>query len=161
MLASLQTLREINEANSRFWRKQRSLFDERMANDAIRETASEAWQAQQHRAVPLACQFSLEKALEDAERAGQRFLAQLARRGGTASKTDSLQLLIQKTVSRCPDISADRLLDALRANQGIDPAEDIDEHTIHFTNHDGRSKKASVSGLKDRLSRAKKKLESR
>jgi hypothetical protein len=127
MLASLQTLKEINEANSRFWRKQRSLFDERLANDAVRETASEAWQAQQQRAVPLACQFSLEKALEDAERAGQRFLAQLARRGGTASKTDLLQLLIQETVKRRPDISAGQLLQTLRANQGIAPVEDIDD----------------------------------
>jgi hypothetical protein len=158
---SLQTLKEINEANSRFWREQRSLFDKRMANDAIHETASEAWQAQQHRAVPPACQFSFEKALEDAERAGKRLLAQQARRGGTAPKTDSLQLLIQEIVTRRPVISKDQLLEVLRANQGIGPVEDIHEDTIHFTNLDGRSKEAPISGLKDRLNRAKKKLESR
>ena|ERR1700676_186607 len=161
MLASLQTLKEINEGNSRFWREQRSLFDERMANDAIRETAFEALQAQQLRAVPLTYQVPLEKALEDAARAEQRFSTQRARRGGTARKTDSLQLLIQQIVTHHPDISKDELLKTLRANQGIDSVEDIDEDTIHFTNHDGRPKKAAISGLKDRLSRAKKKLKSR
>jgi hypothetical protein len=161
MRASPQTLKEINEANSRFWQEQRSVVDRRMANNAIRQTAFEAWQAQQHRAVPPARQFSLEKALEDAERVGQRFLSQLARRGGTARKADSLQLLIQQIVTRRPAVSKDRLLEALKADCRMGTIEDIDESFVYFTNHDGRSKQARISGLKDRLTRAKKTLNSR
>jgi hypothetical protein len=161
MPASIQTLRGINEANSRFWRERHCLFDKRMANDPIRETASEAWQAQRDRAVPLACQFSFEKALEDAERAGQRFLAHQARKGGTAHKSDALQILIHEIVTHRPHISAKKLLEALKARQHLSPIDDIGEDAIHFNNHDGRSKEATISGLKDRLNRAKKKLNSR
>ena len=159
MPTSVQTLKGINEANSRFWRKQRNLFDKRMANDAIRETAFEAWQAQLDRAVPVACQFSLEKALEDAERARQRFLAHQARKGGTTCKSDALQDLIHEVVTRRPGISAKELLEALRGHGP--PVEDIDGGTIYFANRDGSHKEAPISGLKDRLTRARKKLKSR
>jgi hypothetical protein len=161
MPASVQTLKGINDANSRFWREQHNLFDNRMANDAIRETASELWQAQQDRAVPFNCQFSIEKALEDAERAEKRFLAHQARRGGAAHKTDTLQILIHEIVTRRPHISARELVEALKARQHTSLVDDIGDGTIHFTDQHGRCKEASISGLKDRLTRAKKNLKSR
>jgi hypothetical protein len=157
----IRTPKEFNEANSRFWRERRIVLYERMADPAISETASEAWRAQQSRAVPLANQFSLETALEDAERAGQRFLKQLARKGGTVRKTDALQLLIEKIVERRPSISRDELLNSLDAAKHPGIIQDIDTAFIHFTNHKDTTKKARISGLKDRLTRAKKKHQSR
>jgi hypothetical protein len=162
MPAPLQTLESINEANSLFWLKWRTRLDERMANPAIFETASEAWQAQQHRAVPLASQFSFETALEDADRVGHRFSKQLARKGGTARKADALQLLIEKIVTRQPDFSENQLLEKLEAYQGTRTIiQAIEDGIIHFTSNSGKHKEAPISGLKDRLTRARKKVRSR
>jgi hypothetical protein len=50
----------------------------------------------------------------------------------------------------------------LQSLQGLrQVVDDVDEEAIFFTDRDGHSKKAPVSGLKDRLSRAKKALKSR
>jgi hypothetical protein len=162
MPTSKQTLKELNEANSRFWREQRSSFDKRMANDAIRETAFEALQAQMLRAVPLPYQVPLEQLLQDADRAGRRFSIQQARNGGTARKADALQLLIEKIVTRQPDISENQLLEKLEAYQATRTIiQAIEDGAILFTSNSGKHKEAPVSGLKDRLTRAKKKVRSR
>jgi hypothetical protein len=69
------------------------------------------------------------------------------------------QDLIHEVVTRRPDISAKELLETLRGHRP--PVEDIDGGTIHFANRDGSYKEAPISGLKDRLTRARKKLKSR
>jgi hypothetical protein len=161
MIAPLRTLRSINEANSRFWRDWRAQLDRRMNDEAISATASDLWQAQQRRSVPLDNQFPFETALEDAERLGQRFLRRLARQGGAARKAVSLQILIENVVERDPNISRDQLLRNLEAQQHVSVIQDIDEETIYFTTNSGRPKHCSISGLKDRLSRAKKTVGSR
>ena len=148
---------EINQRNAAYWERQRSIFAKRMADDAVRETAFAALRAEELRQVALCSRLSLEQALEDAERVGRQFLIQHARKGGAAEKTDSLQFVIQEIVTRHPRISASHLVDVLRARQGIEPIEDIEEDAIWFTTINGASKSASLSGLKDRLSRAKKK----
>jgi hypothetical protein len=111
--------------------------------------------------MPLRHRATLERALEDAERIGQRFLLQQARKGGRAAKTDALQSLIERIVARRPSISAEQLLEALRDHERIRPIQDIVAGVIEFTDHNGASKSAPISGLKDRLSRAKKKIRSR
>ena len=56
----------------------------------------------------------------------------------------------------------EELLTHLQSLQGLrQVVDDVDEEAIFFTDRDGHSKKAPVSGLKDRLSRAKKALKSR
>lgn len=160
-MPSQQTLKEINHINRRFWSDQRELLDRRMADSAIRESAFENMRAQQLQGLPIFFQTCIEKALEDAERVGRRFIVRQARKRGIASKTDVLQLIIEEIVRRQPSITARRLIEILRERQGIAPIEDIDDGTIWFTNHDDRSKEANISGLKDRLSRAKAKYQSR
>jgi hypothetical protein len=66
----LKTIKDINRANSCFWRGQRELLKSGMANDAIRETAFESLQAQQLQGISIYRWTSLEQALEVAARVG-------------------------------------------------------------------------------------------
>ena len=73
-----------------------------------------------------------------------------------------MQDLIIKIVADKPQITVRQLMDELRAYSGIrDVVEDIDEKSIHFLDRQDRPKTASISGLKDRLTRARKSLQSR
>jgi hypothetical protein len=155
-----QSLSGINEANAKFWHNQRQRAQERLTDGPVRETALEALHAEQLRQVPLFHRVSLEQALDDAERIGRRFLTAQARKGGTASKTDALQQLIEKIVAERQNISLVELTKKLEMCRIADTIEDIDEDTISFLSN-GHSKQARLTGLKDRLSRARKKHRSR
>lgn len=161
MIASRQTLSEINQLHRGFWLHQRALLQGRMANEAVRLSAFEVIDAQQLQGMPLRHRATLERALEDAERIGRRFSLQHARKGGRARKADALQNLIEEIVQAQPAISARWLRQKLESLQGIDVIQDVGDGVIFFTNHDGGTKEASLAGLKDRLSRAKRKLRSR
>ena len=117
--------------------------------------------AEHTRGTPVYFQVSIYEALENAEHIGQRFFAQRSRKGGKARTTDSLQLLIEEIVERCPSITAHQLLCELQSQQHFGVIQDIDDETICFTNCGDRFKTAALTGLKDRLSRAKIKLRSR
>ena len=86
---------------------------------------------------------------------------------GKAPKCNALQELILKLVRKYPNISEKELLQMLAGAAGAGAVTSIDElpellggdtPCIHFVEDDGRSKTASVRGLKDRLSRAKAKI---
>jgi len=108
-----------------------------------------------------------------------------ARRGGRAAKSDPLQDFILAALRIKPNITAPQLLDDLkRAAQPGGPIEEVDDEVIAFIDvkderrsmekpegHPIRKGKggrkpqvvgrsAQISGLKDRLSRARKKLKS-
>jgi hypothetical protein len=158
MLDSAKTLSEINQRNRQFWRNQRRLLETRLANEAVRESAIEFMSGEAAAGVSFHAQRSIYRALEDAERVGRLFLAQQARKGGTARKADALQLLIEKIVQCKPSISAVQLENELKSNQHIDTIEDIEDGAVWFTSHSGHLKQAT--GLKHRLSRAKAKFRS-
>jgi hypothetical protein len=151
---------ELNQKNKEFWRDQQIEMVRRMADDTIREWAFEVMQGELLR-LPGKYQTPIELALADSERAKCLFLRQQARAGGKARKTDSLNELIGEIVQLRPAITALELLESLRSRQGEGTIQDIEENTIWFTTRDGRSKPASISGLKDRLSRVKRDLRSR
>jgi hypothetical protein len=155
------TLKEINQWNADFWADQGPLLKGRMADEAIRETAFEAMATETRKGLPLFYQKSIYEALDDAARARKRFMSQHARKGGLARKTDVLQELIERIVQRNLAITVRELEAKLKRVQGIEAIEDISDRVVSFLNHDGRLKDAKLSGLKDRLSRAKKKIGSR
>ena len=132
-----------------------------MADEAIREIAFEAIATETRKGLPIYYQKSICEALADADRARKRFMSQHARKGGLAGKTDALQELIEQIVRRNSAITVRALEARLIELQGIEPIQDFSNGTISFTNRDGRTKDAALSGLKDRLSRAKKKVGSR
>jgi hypothetical protein len=160
-MPAITTLAELNRRNREFWDAQQLLLERRMVDTAIRETAFEIMRDEINREVPVKRQQSIYAALEYAENAKQRFFSERGREGGRAKKTDALQELIEAFVERNPALTARRLADKLRGHERIEPIQDIDDGVICFTNHDGSTKTATLSGLKDRLSRAKRKNESR
>ena len=94
-------------------------------------------------------------------------LKERARYAGRASKSDGLQILIEELVSKNPTISLKELESILRSDEqsanysGIILG--INDQIIEFKNGSDKSgkdqiKSAQISGLKDRLSRIKKKI---
>jgi uncharacterized protein YihD (DUF1040 family) len=147
---------ELNRQNQEFWSDQQALLERRVADPAIRETAFEAMNAEQKKRVPIYYQTSIYAALAASEGANQRCLSQQARKGGWAEKADQLQRLIEELVTHNPSLTLRQLKDKLRADQGIAPIQDIDDEVVFFTNFDERTKTAPFSGLKHRLTRARK-----
>ena len=160
MIENKGSITDINARNQEFWEKQRVLMDQRLSDEATAGLAYEMMK-DEIKSQPFALQRSYEKILEIAAGAKNFLCRHLASKGGKAAKGDSLQKLIEEIVSKNPALSETQLFDALKNNEKIPPLEDIDDETIFFTNSDGRSKSTPISGLKDRLSRAKKKIKSR
>lgn len=115
--------------------------------------------------------FSYLKLLYENERIAKatqkKLLKERARNAGSAQKPDGLQMLIEKMVLRNPDLSVKDLDTILRSDDyassygGIILS--INDHVIEFKNGESKKgktfiKSAKVSGLKDRLSRAKQKI---
>jgi hypothetical protein len=152
---------EINRQNREFWELQKRLTEARLADEAVLATAVESIGSELQRRVPVYFQKTFDTALAEADNARQRFLTQLGRRGGTAKKCDALQQLIMEIVCRRPSITKQQLLARLRDQRPIPPIIDVDDETIYFTSRGNKEAGAKISGLKDRLSRAKKQLRTR
>jgi hypothetical protein len=159
----------LNERNARFWAEQKILLNQRISDPGLYHLAKRDMDFEVARGVPLKQQKTLEQALADAAYSKATFHSQLSLKGGRAPKSDSLQELIQKFVHEDPKISQRQLWYKLRTEIGkgiivsIDaecPSEDGSLRKIHFMSGDGKVKTARVSGLKNRLSRAKAKLHS-
>jgi hypothetical protein len=165
-------LADFNERNREFWARQKILMDRRMADRAILETAVEAIDSETKRHVAIRSQKSFEEALQDAERAKRRFVRQQARSGGKAAKADSLQMIITDIVQKNPEIAVTQLLLELRKYQGDGIIDEIDETHIYFRQSGAAAKpeggqavgkrvisdSAPISGLKHRVTRARKKV---
>ena len=156
---------ELNERHHRLWEIQNPLRDKRIADEAIREVAFARLRSELARCIPAYYQGTIEQFLADAECDGERFLSHLGRKGGRAKKSDVLQQTILDLVRRDPQLTEAKLKDMLTRERFPDLIEDVDEETVSFMWLDGsgrrRSKPAAISGLKHRLSRAKKALKSR
>lgn len=172
MAAANPLLIEFNKKNREFWAGQKILMDRRMSDRAILQTAVETIESETKRQVALRIQKSFEEALRDAEKAKQRFICQQAQLGGKAEKADSLQKIIIDIVRQSPEISFRGLLEELRQRHGDEIVDEVDGRNIYFR-HAGSavmgegdaaaekkviSYSAPISGLKHRLTRARKKI---
>ena len=129
-----------------------------------------------HRLVPEA-RRSVDQILEDAEETVKLALAhheplirrdalrKQASRAGRSKKPDPLQQLIIEIVKNKPNITTPELFEKLKARSWPESmVAEIDDGTIVFNDRCGSRQflnEAPISGLKDRLSRAKKFLHSR
>ncbi len=165
----IRTLREFNQRYQQFWSEQSIIMEQRIADPNIISTAMAEIQSEYSRLVPVYYQRSFEEALELAAHAKARFQKQTAKslqtvfskKGGAASKLDSLQKLILEIVRQNPHITQRELFCELQKRTPGSVVIDIDLGlgSIEFNNKSDRQQKiARISGLKDRLSRAKKKL---
>jgi hypothetical protein len=164
-------LANINQWNRLFWVEQSELLDRRIQDAALRQIAMDDLKSEEAMRVPVRNRKTLEHALAQAEKSRSIFQRAFSRKGGKAAKTDALQCWIMKTVRADKRISSGRLLLKIRkmAKEGHPVVFRVDrksgllddqaEH-IHFRDN-GRDRTSPVSGLKDRLSRAKKEILSR
>jgi hypothetical protein len=171
------SLRELNEINEIFHRAQSRLLRERIVQPDLYKIADRRLHSEVIRGVGLRERQTWGAALEEAERDRTDLEVELIRgerrkfsaKGGRARKGDALSALIEKLVRQEPDLTEKDLLGKLEAQVGEGVIESIGEENaaligdsiqIKFWS-DGRIKNVPVSGLKDRLSRTKKKIKSR
>jgi hypothetical protein len=157
----VSSLSELNRINREFWQEQHVLLESRMRNEQLRKAAFRMINSEVRRRVPVQSQMSLYEAFHEAHLIGAGLSTEQARKAGRAKKTDLLQQLINSIVIRSPRITVTQLEGQLKSLQGAETIEEIGEKTITFARANGTLKEAKRSGLKDRLSRAKKNLNSR
>lgn len=164
-MALVPNFDQINEDNRRFWEEQNTLNERRVSDAMVRETAFARLFNEQARGVPVRSQATIEQLLADVEEENRRFLSRQARKAGQAKKPDALHQAISDLVRRDPQITLAKVRAMLTRERSPGLIEDVEEETIWFVQPDGseegRPKKAPISGLKHRLSRAKKAHKSR
>jgi hypothetical protein len=166
----IATVQDINQANRLFWAEQQILMDSRISDKSLLELALADLNSEYDRGVPVRARKTFEKAFDDVEKVRRLFHVKFSQKGGQKRKHDVLQEMIDGFVSANPNISEKDLLSRLKKEIGEGTIESIgseaacltgDDSLIRFFDDNGREKTASVRGLKDRLSRAKKEINSR
>jgi len=162
-----QSLIEINRLNAQFWARQTRLTARRIADPMSFDIAKRDMDSEAIR-VTLRERKSLDQALADAEKivsavrktvvATERDRGKsVCRSGGLARKSDRLQLLIEQLVREAPEMTQRELLHQLKRKISLGTIVAIEEHWVQFRVSKNKLKSAPISGLKDRLHRAKRK----
>ena len=135
---------------------------ERIADTVVLASALNDLSAQELLRKTIGFQKSLEVALADAdervygeERRFKKFRTAMAKKGGAAAKADPLHMDILRIVRGSPNITEPELRNQLKMMFGRDF--DNENKAIDFSAK-GKEKSAPLSGLKDRLFRAKKQI---
>jgi hypothetical protein len=169
----------LNALSASFWEKENQLRETRMADDAIRTIAFRDLASETSRRVSVYSQKSLEQALQDAEVTKKQLISELAQSAARAERVDPLQRVITDIVRSNPNIGAKQLLEELRELQPGPVIDEIDDQWIYFKSPVDSEKgggtespkrdetigkkvisaKALISGLKHRLTRARKKIQ--
>jgi hypothetical protein len=141
-----------------------------MCHESFLDIALEDIHSEMIRGVPVRSQKTLDQALADAEMAMKTLQSGFARKGGRPTRCDALQSLLEEIVDENPRIKLGKLRAELDSDRGAGTITSIDEDAdikadeprmIHFVDDDETPRTAPLSGLKDRLYRAKIKLASR
>jgi hypothetical protein len=161
------SLRAINRLNVQFWARQARLTEDRIADPLFYDAAKRDMDSEAIR-VNFRERKSLDQALAEAEEtvkavrktvvaAERERRKSVCRSGGLARKADRLQLLIEQLVREAPEMTQRGLLHQLKREQGRGIITAMDEKEIQFRTSKNKLKSAPISGLKDRLHRAKSK----
>jgi hypothetical protein len=147
-----------------------AIVTEEIDDVALREAAFARLRSERMRGVTVKEQITLDgalaaeeqTALKSADHIEARVVSRRARRAGSVAKVDGLQGFINSIVEKRPKITVPELLDKIRAEVGSGgPIVDLDKTSIWFVGAHDQSRSATISGLKDRLSRAKRKMKSK
>lgn len=162
------TLRTINELNANFWAKEGLRTQMRASDPAIAKNALDLMDLFRRVGFSVNQIPSFDYLLYAADINNKTSLTYFARKGGKAPKRNALQEVIDEVVRQNPNITVPQLIQALKGDAGAGVVTSIDEPSdlllecdtryIHYIDDDGRPKTASLTGLKDRLSRAKRKI---
>jgi hypothetical protein len=160
---------DVNRINSEFWEVESKKLEERMKDPVLREAAFARLRSETMRRVAVESQTTLEAALaaeeqtaiKGADHVEARVVSNRARRAGSAKKVDALQSFINSVVEKRPTITGPELRDKIRAEVGSGGGlVDLDETHIWFVGAHDKLRSTTIRGLKDRLSRAKRKMKS-
>jgi hypothetical protein len=152
-------LKLINEQNRAFYHTQSEKLLSQLNATTI-QIAKQQRQSEASRGIPINF-WSFDRAIDDASRALTVVKIEQAKKAGKNKKTDSLQKLILDIVRAYPQVTVSQLRARLESNKGKGIVDDMDclgdsNPLISFEGLRGRVKDAPLSGLKDRLTRARK-----
>jgi hypothetical protein len=155
----------LNERNQLFWERESELLIQRIQDPCLYKFAMREMTNEELRGVPLRNRKGMTQAFADVasiqndaeEETKKSYHVEFASKGGRAPKSDRLQKLIYSIVCRNPQISVTELLDRVLEEHGFERIDD----SIAFDKGNGAEKLVPIRALKDRLSRAKKRLHSR
>jgi hypothetical protein len=155
-------LQALNEAGGQFWKRRQMLFEkaDEWAVDLAYRRLQRADIVADRLNLTGAARFHFQKSFDhyviDIMEAESRSRSSLARRGGHARKGDRLNNCINELAKRNPSISHREVEFKIRKMITDEPwVLSMNEFKIEFENWDGKIKSAKISGLKDRISRAK------
>jgi hypothetical protein len=154
--------REMELANSRSrakWVEKSRMIDETLADEGtcalvLKDLARQTMYGDFRR-------YSLYESSIHATENQALVLSALGKKGKKARRPDAFELLCTDIVKRWPQISEIEFVEAITARKGLGVVSDVDEAEIHVTIDGKLIQEIPISGLKDRLSRLKKKLRSR
>ena len=158
-------LAAINRRNQQFFIEQAALLYRRAQDTALTINALRELDSARDMGVPIKYWKSFERGLAEAELARDIVFKVSGRKGGRPLGSDALQRVIVTIVSRRQEIKVHQLLKQLRKMaEGDDPVIlGVDKESALCAGEipkilfcDGGEKTAPISGLKDRLYRAKK-----
>lgn len=152
------TVEDLNKLNRSFWVEQEREAERLQTVPLILGQVLEVLAGEVSRGVPPRSRTAWGEALRKADAFRNQVLAYQGRLGGQARQLDPLQERIVEIVRAAPNITCDGLLSCLRDEAPGLVVGDIEEEKIWFNGRDGSLKSAPLSGLKDRLSRAKKRI---
>jgi hypothetical protein len=151
----IRTLQDLNQRNQEVWFERSRLMAVHLSDIDVARVAFKDVISMQY--LPLEFQKTYEQSVEFAAYARDCFRTGFAREAGRAAKADALQELILESVLKNPRLTEKELLRIFHENKSGSIIWDIDEQFVYFKSK-GKDKQASISGLKDRLARAKKKI---
>lgn len=161
----MKSVADLDRHNKRFWKAQHWLVGKRIGVSEIAAAADALVQDEIKRGVPVGYRRSYELALRDAAVAIRAAMTAIkrgaSRKAGSAKKGDQLTLLIRPIVAKHPEITLTELKKQLLAHQYFKGVIDVSEEEILIEVKKGKRNQTisfPLSGLKDRLSRAKKEV---
>ena len=164
-MAAAPSPAEMNRRHREFWDVESQVFERRLADPQLVAAATEDMNSEILRRVPIYSRKTMELAFEDAEKRRAKIRSGDGSKGGRPRRGDALQGLIEEIVSARPSarpaISASALLEQLREFQHQGVVIDIEDDKIWFSDARDASRSAPISGLKNRLTRARKSAKSR
>jgi hypothetical protein len=159
----------INEQNRLFWIEQSELMERRMRDDVVFQFAYDIVKSEPIRHVPITYQLQIGEALAKGEEFKKLVLSSNGKKGRMTPRSNSLQNLIEEIVRKNPKITVGGLVRELEGASGAGVVTGIDRASsclagdspqIRYFEDNEKEKTASLKGLKDRLSRAKRKIAS-
>lgn len=144
----------MNLHSEAFWKTQKQVMEKGLSDPAVALMAFESARWEMSR--PLVSQWSrYEVIVERAVSQNALSLTCFAKKGGSAPKKDELQKVIETLVRQYPELRLSEL--KVRLSRCEPPIMDVTDHVVSYETEPGSPlKDAPISGLKHRLTRARK-----